>query len=64
MTADAVNPSDDLPYRVALHRMFRMGAARFAVLEAYFGSLADAWAANYEALCAAGLDARTAQAVV
>lgn len=57
-------PVDDLAYRVALHRVYRMGAARFALLEAHFGSLADAWRASHEALCAAGLDARTAQAVV
>ncbi len=58
------SPADDLPYRVALHRVYRMGAARFAVLDAYFGSLAEAWRADYETLCAAGLDARTAQAVI
>jgi DNA processing protein len=55
---------EDLPYRVALHRVYRTGAARFALLEAHVGSLADAWGADYESLCAAGLDPRTAQAVI
>jgi DNA processing protein len=56
--------TDDLPYRVALHRVYRLGSVRFGLLERYFGSLAEAWRADHGALCAAGLDARTATEVV
>jgi DNA processing protein len=56
--------TDDLAYRVALHRVYRLGAVRFGLLERHFGSLADAWRADHEALCAAGLDSRTATEVV
>ena len=41
-----------------------MGSARFAMVEAAFGSCEEAWRAGYAELMAAGLDARTAQAVV
>ena len=41
-----------------------MGSARFALVEAAFGSCEQTWRAGYAELCAAGLDARTAQAVV
>lgn len=56
--------TDDLAYRVALHRIPRLGPARFKLLEAGFGSLAEAWRTDHGALCAAGLDATTAQVVV
>ena len=61
MTEERTN---DLAYRVALHRVPRMGAARFAIVEAALGSIEAAWRAGYAELCAAGLDDRTAQAVV
>ncbi len=56
--------TDDLPYWVALHRVYRLGSARFAVLERGFSAMADAWGASRDELIAAGLDARTATAVV
>ncbi|MGE0227415.1 MAG: DNA-processing protein DprA [Dehalococcoidia bacterium] len=55
--------TNDLAYRIALHRVPRLGSARFALLEAAFPTLEDAWHADAGALHAAGLDARTAQAV-
>ena len=56
--------TNDLPYWVALHRIRRLGSARFAILERAFPTLADAWRANRDELIAGGLDARTATAVV
>jgi DNA processing protein len=56
--------SDDRAYRVALHRIYRLGSMRFGVLERAFGSMRQAWEADHAALCAAGLDARTASEVV
>jgi DNA processing protein len=41
-----------------------MGSVRFALLEAAFPTLEEAWGADAGALHAAGLDVRTAQAVV
>jgi DNA processing protein len=61
---DAAAPPDDLAYRVALHRVHRLGAVRFAILERGFPSLADAWAAPRGDLVAAGLDDRTAATLV
>jgi DNA processing protein len=61
---DATAPPDDLAYRVALHRVHRLGAVRFAILERGFASLEDAWGASRGELMAAGLDARSAGAVV
>lgn len=55
---------DDLPYWVALHRVHRLGSVRFALLEAAFPSLRDAWHASRGELQAAGIDARTAGALV
>jgi DNA processing protein len=55
--------TNDLAYRVALHRVPRLGAVRFALLEAAFPSLEEAWRADSGTLHAAGLDVRTAQAV-
>jgi len=53
----------DLAYRVALHRIHRLGSVRFALLERAFPDLRDAWRASEGELAAAGLDARTAQAI-
>lgn len=55
--------ADDLPYWVALHRIPRLGTARFALLEAAFPSMEEAWRAGRGDLLAAGLDARTADEV-
>ena len=55
---------DDLKYWVALSGIPHLGSARFRLLEAYFGSLGDAWRANATQLREAGLDSRTAQEVV
>lgn len=54
----------DLAYRVALHRIHRLGSVRFGILEHAFPSLVDAWRASEGELTAAGLDGRTAQAIV
>jgi DNA processing protein len=54
----------DLPYWVALHRVHRLGSVRFALLEAAFSTLEEAWRADRGALLAAGLDARTATAIL
>ena len=54
----------ELPYWVGLHRISRLGAARFALLEAAFDSMEEAWLAGSEELVAAGLDPRTAEEVV
>ena len=56
--------TNDLPYWVALHRVHRLGSVRFGLLERAFPSMADAWRAPRGELIAAGLDARTATAVV
>ena len=54
----------ELAYWVALHRVGRLGAARFALLEAAFESMEHAWRADRDELVAAGLDERTADEVV
>ena len=54
----------DLPYWVAFHKASGMGRARFAALEAHFGSLEEAWRAPEAAFHAAGLDDRTVRAIV
>ncbi|MYE32028.1 MAG: DNA-protecting protein DprA [Chloroflexi bacterium] len=56
--------TNELPYWVGLHRISRLGAARFALLEAAFDSMEEAWLAGAEELVAAGLDTRTAEEVV
>ena len=56
--------TNDLPYWVALHRVHRLGSVRFAILEAAFPTLEYAWRASRDQLLAAGLDARTATAVM
>lgn len=55
---------DDLAYWVALHRVHRLGSVRFGVLERAFGRMEDVWSADRGALIAAGLDGRTASALV
>ena len=50
---------DDLKYWVAFNRIPGIGRARYAALEAYFGSLELAWAAGPAELQRAGLDRRT-----
>ena len=54
----------DLAYRLALHRIHRLGSVRFGILERAFPDLRDAWRASEGDLVAGGLDARTAQAIV
>ena len=54
----------DLAYRIALHRIHRLGSKRFALLEAAFGDLSEAWHAERSALLHAGLDATTASEVL
>ena len=49
---------------MALHRISRLGAARFALLERAFPTLEDASTADRSALRAAGLDSGTADVVV
>ena len=52
-------PQSDLPYRLALSRVSRIGAQRMALLESHFDSLADAWTASDAELRQAGLDGAT-----
>ncbi|MSQ42537.1 MAG: hypothetical protein EXR65_05840 [Dehalococcoidia bacterium] len=54
-------PPEDLRYRVALHRVHRLGSARFALIERAFPSFEAMWRAGASALAGAGLDERTAQ---
>lgn len=63
MDRPAVEVPADLPYRIALHRVHRLGAARFALLDRAFPSMEEVWRAPAGALVAAGLDQRTAQEV-
>ena len=52
-------PQSDLPYRLALARVSRIGAQRMALLESHFDSLADAWTAPDGDLRQAGIDGAT-----
>ncbi len=52
-------PQSDLPYRLALARVSRIGTQRMALLESYFDSLADAWTAPDAELRQAGIDGAT-----
>jgi DNA processing protein len=54
----------DLKYWIAFSRVPRVGRARFILLENYFGDLGSAWTAGEAGLEAAGLDSRTAKAIV
>ncbi|MQA00497.1 MAG: DNA-protecting protein DprA [Dehalococcoidia bacterium] len=53
-----------MPFWVALHRVHRLGSVRFGILERAFPTLEEAWRAPIEALTSAGLDSRSAWAVV
>ena len=52
-------PQSDLPYRLALARVPRIGAKRMAQMESHFGSMADAWSAPDGELRQAGIDGAT-----
>ena len=54
----------DLRYRIALHRVHRLGAVRFGLLDRAFPSMEEVWRASAGALVAAGLDQRSAEEVV
>ncbi len=54
----------DIAYWVALERVPGVGRARFQSLEQHFGTIARAWDAPRAELVAAGLDERTAIAIV
>ena len=53
----------ELGYWLAFDRVPHIGRARFEKLEAYFGTLEAAWRAGEAELKAAGLDARSVQAI-
>lgn len=55
---------DDLKYWVAFNLIPGIGRARFALMEKHFGSLEEAWHADAHELKAAGLDAKSASAIV
>ena len=50
----------ELKYWIAFNKVRRVGRARVVMLEAHFGSLAEAWGASSAQLKQAGLDRRTA----
>ncbi len=54
----------ELKYWIAFNRVRRIGRARIVMLEAHFGSLAEAWGASSAQLRQAGLDSRTAASAV
>ncbi len=54
----------DLRYRVALHRVHRLGSMRFGMLDRFFPDMEHAWRAGSSDLAAAGLDARTTTEVL
>ncbi len=64
MDHPATEAPADLRYRIALHRVHRLGAVRFGLLDRAFPSMEEVWRAPAGALIAAGLDQRTAQEVV
>ncbi|MBI4336833.1 MAG: DNA-protecting protein DprA [Chloroflexi bacterium] len=55
---------EDLQYWVALSQVPGMGTARFRLLERAFRSMAEAWRASPSDLQGAGLDGKTAQALI
>lgn len=55
---------EQVKFWVALNQVRHLGTNRFKKLEAFFGNLEHAWKAGIGALRAAGLDARSAAAVV
>jgi len=56
--------TNELPFWVALHRVYDLGGARFARLQAHFSSMEAAWNASPEEFGAAGIDARTIQSIL
>ena len=54
----------DLAHWLALLRVPGVGTRRMAILEAHFGSMADAWKAPRAALEATGLDASTVRSIL
>ena len=56
-------PMQDIKYWVAFNRIPGVGRARYAALEAYFGSLEMAWKAGPAELHRAGLDKRTISSI-
>ena len=54
----------DIKYWVAFNRVSSLGPARFRALERYFTSLEHAWTAGLGEFKAAGLDDKTARAIV
>lgn len=56
--------TDQTPYWMGLSRSPGIGPARMRLLLDYFGSAEGAWGATYADLLAAGLDSRTADALV
>ena len=57
-------PTEQIKFWVALNQVPRLGTTRFGKLETFFGDLEHAWSAGIGSLRAAGLDARSATAVV
>ena len=57
-------PTEQIKFWVALNQVPRLGTTRFRKLETFFGDLEHAWSAGIGSLRAAGLDARSATAVV
>ena len=64
MAAKVAATSEDLKYWLAFNRVPGIGRVRCSLLEGYFGSLGEAWQAGLGELHAAGLDNRTANAIV
>ena len=56
--------TSDIQYWVAFNRVPGIGRARYSLLEKHFGRLENAWTATPAELRAAGLDEKTAAAVV
>ena len=56
--------SPELKYWVAFSRIQRVGTARAALIEGYFGSMERAWKASASGLAAAGLDRGTVTSIV
>jgi len=55
--------TNDLPFWIALHRVYRLGSARFGLLQEAFPSMEAAWNASAAELRAAGLDPATIEAI-
>ena len=54
----------DIKYWLAFSRIPNLGTVKFRLLEGHFGSLEQAWTSDLRELRAAGIDNKTAQAVV